>query len=144
MKYKIILKSVLGLLFYTSFVLIVAGCEHTPVPVTERQIKLLPLSGPVAESRAELSGLAWYGNNLILLPQYPDRFGNTLFTLTAQQLLNTLESNQTIPLQPAAIPLDDAGIPQEIADFEGFESIVFINDTVFMTIEAKGQNQTES
>ena len=32
----------------------------------------IPLSGAVAKPSAEVSGLAWYGDYLILLPQYPD------------------------------------------------------------------------
>ncbi len=132
------------ILFYTITVLIVSGCKHTPLPVTETRIKLLPLSGPVADDRAELSGLAWYGNNLILLPQYPDRFGNSLFSLTRQQLLNALNNNQPEPLKPAAIPFDDKGISLSIDNFEGYEAIIFSGDTVFLSVEAKGKNKTES
>ena len=39
------------------------------VPVTE-----IAISGPASTPEAELSGLAWYGENLILLPQYPNLF----------------------------------------------------------------------
>ena len=31
--------------------------------------------------------MAWYGDKLILLPQYPSRYGNQLFALERQDIL---------------------------------------------------------
>ena len=44
------------------------------IPVTE-----IVLTGPLTDRDAEISGMAWYGNILILLPQYPDFDGGDHF-----------------------------------------------------------------
>ena len=42
--------------------------------VLEQSVMILPLEGVIAERRAELLGLAWHGDTLVLLPQFPEKF----------------------------------------------------------------------
>ncbi|MBX3010355.1 MAG: hypothetical protein KF832_02565 [Caldilineaceae bacterium] len=100
-------------------------------PVTE-----IPLDGPLALPMAELSGLSWYGDSLILLPQYPSRFQNQLFGLHKQEIIDVLTGRTTAPLRPFAIPFLDEGVTNQIAGFNGFEAITFIDDQIYLTIEA--------
>ena len=105
------------------------------VPVT-----LIPLNGPVSRPDAELSGLAWYGDWLILLPQYPARFGQdggVLFALNKSEIINYLNGRTSAPLKPREIPLVTGGVEDDIWLFEGFEAIAFLGEQVFMTIEAR-------
>ncbi|MGB0388651.1 MAG: hypothetical protein ACPGWR_27840 [Ardenticatenaceae bacterium] len=114
--------------------------EPTP---PEYAVRVIPLAGPLSESSSEVSGLAWYGNYLILLPQYPERFDNQLFALPKADILSFLDGELSPPLTPLEIPLSrrHAGVApnltQEIANFEGFEAIAFIEDQIFLTIEAR-------
>lgn len=101
-------------------------------PVTE-----IPLSGPLAAPYAELSGLAWYGDSLILLPQYPSRFQNQLFALHKQDIVDFLRGKHQTPLQPQPIPLIEPGLQRQIVGFDGFEAITFVNDRVYLTVEAR-------
>ncbi len=105
----------------------------------EQPVKLIPLAGAVADASAELSGSAWHGDSLILLPQYPERFGEgdgALFALPKQDILNYLDGKSTEPLTPTEITLAASGLKESIPNFQGYEAIGFHGDQVFMTIEA--------
>jgi hypothetical protein len=106
---------------------------------SEQPVKLIPLAGAVADASAELSGTAWHGDSLILLPQYPERFGEgdgMLFALPKQDILNNLDGKSTEPLTPTEITLVASGLKESIPNFQGYEAIGFHGDQVFMTIEA--------
>lgn len=111
----------------------------TPSIPIEQPLTLIPLKGVISEARAEISGMAWYHDNLILLPQYPSRFGGgdgAVFSLAKEDLLEFINGTQTSPLLVEEIPFIAPGI--EIIDgFEGFEAIAFYEDQVFLTIEAR-------
>lgn len=104
---------------------------------TEQPVTVLDLTGPIAVPEAELSGLGWHGETLILLPQYPERFGEgdgALFALPKADILAALDG-QT-PLEPTPVSLNAPGLKESIPNFQGYESIVFNGDQVFLTIEA--------
>jgi len=106
---------------------------------SEQPVTTLQLAGPVAEPSAELSGLAWHGDTLILLPQYPERFGDgdgALFALPKADILAAVDGTLQTPLEPASVHLNAPGLKDMIANFQGFESITFHGDQVFLTIES--------
>ena len=106
----------------------------------EVAVQEIPLSGPAAGRRAEISGMAWYGDTLILLPQFPNRFGTdqkgAVFALNKFIVLDYVENYLTFPIEPQEIPFDDGGISQNIKNFEGFEAIAFDGEKVYLTIES--------
>lgn len=108
----------------------------------EQPVTLIPLGAPLNTPNAELSGLAWYGDFLVFLPQYPSRFsqkGDTgaLFALHRNDITAFLDGITQETLAPIRIPLlADGGLPQAIRGFEGFEAIGFYGSQVFLTIEA--------
>ncbi len=85
--------------------------------------------------------MAWYGDNLILLPQYPSRFGDredgAVFTLAKADLLDFLDGKAPQKLQPREIPFIAPGLAEQIRGFEGYEALAFSGDRVFMAIESK-------
>jgi len=109
----------------------------TPVEVAGTAV---PLAGPVADANAEVSGMAWYGDFLILLPQYPGRFrggeDGALFALPEAEILAFLDGERQAPLEPRAIPFSAPGLAEGIQDFEGYEAIAFWDDRVYLTVEA--------
>jgi hypothetical protein len=111
-------------------------------PPIEQPVTSILLQGPAARSESEISGLAWYRDHLVLLPQYPKRGGKgrdgSLWSIPKSDILAYLTGNISAPLKPTSIPLDAGGIDKRIPGFEGFEAIVFLNDQVFLTIEAHG------
>lgn len=106
---------------------------------SEQTATSLQLAGPIAEPNAELSGLAWHGDTLILLPQYPDRFGandGALFALSKADILAAVDGTLQTPLEPASIHLNAPGLTEMIVNFQGFEAIAFHGDQIFLTIES--------
>lgn len=113
--------------------------QHRPTVATamEQPVTVLDLTGPIAVPEAELSGLGWHGETLILLPQYPERFGEGdggLFALPKTDILGALDG--TTPLEPSLVALNAPGLKESIPNFQGYESITFKGDRVFLTIEA--------
>jgi hypothetical protein len=106
----------------------------------ETQITRIPLTGPLAHANAEISGLAWYGETLILLPQYPERMtassGGALFALPKTEILAYLNGEISGPLTPHEIPFDPSELRERIPGYEGFEAAAFYGETAFFTIEA--------
>ncbi len=105
-----------------------------PVP-SEMPVTEIPLEGPLNSSSSELSGLAWYGEYLVLLPQYPSRVNDSLYALPKEAVLTFLEGRGEGPLTPQPIPLLDEGVAN-IIGFEGYEAIAFMGNDVYLTIES--------
>jgi hypothetical protein len=129
----------------SSKITIVADQIHTKEPQTDHEkleypVKIIPIAGPLSEQNAEISGMAWYRDELILLPQYPDRFNGglegALFAISKKDLQAFLAGDQSNPLYPKLIPFVAPGLRDKIDGFEGFEAIAFSGERVMMTIEA--------
>lgn len=110
---------------------------------SEYDLVEIPLPEELAAAQMEYSGLAWYRQELILLPQYPngisgDREGQ-LFAVSADNLLEYLTEGN-IDITVRLIPFDDGGLSEKLDGFEGFESLVFIGDFIYLTIETHGGN----
>ncbi len=111
----------------------------TEMPPGEIAVTALDFSGVLQDADAEISGMAWHGDELILLPQYPDFTGSYdpqsgfLYALSKADILAQLDGDEA-PLVPRAIPFHAPGL--SISGFEGFEAIAFAGDTAFLTVEA--------
>ncbi|MEL6263526.1 MAG: hypothetical protein AAFR12_20955 [Cyanobacteria bacterium J06626_6] len=107
-------------------------------PLSSPEVAIVPvlLSGPLADRNSEISGLAWYKDYLILLPQYPKRLGNHLFALQREEIVQAVIEGEGEPLSPLAIPFNAPEFEREILGFEGFEAIAFRDGQAFLTIEA--------
>jgi hypothetical protein len=106
--------------------------EHPVIPI--------PLEGEITKRSAEISGLAWYGDDLVLLPQYPERFSfsddGALFVLFREDILAFLAGKIKGPLKPRRISLVAPGIRRDVPGYEGYEAIAFRGSRVYMTVEA--------
>lgn len=138
---------------YLILILPLAGCWQINAarisPATDRtqpapthNVVEIPLQGPISESNSELSGLAWYQDRLIFLPQYPDRFGENgqgaLFVLDRAALIDYLGRESERPLTPTTLDIDTTELRSRLTGYEGFEAITFLRDRVFMIIETSG------
>jgi len=126
------------------FVLLPAlNCSNAAeeTPITE-----IPMAGPIKDIAAELSGLAWYKDYLVILPQYPNRFKSEfqgkIPVIPRSQILAFLDqsknssSDSTMTITPQEIEFEAPGLDEKIKSFEGFEALAFYEDNVFMTIES--------
>lgn len=109
------------------------------VPVVQ-PVTTIALDNPLTLRRAQLSGLTWYGDTLILLPQFPAEFGNHLFGIPKAALVAHITGQDPTPLAPTWITFDDSTIPAQLVGFEGFEAIAFDGNDVYLTIETSGSS----
>ncbi len=110
------------------------------VTAPEQAVTLLPLSGPLQSANAELSGLAWYGEHLVMLPQYPGWENDSapcLYTVSKADILARLEHTVAEPLAPRCIRFDSGGLEKRIPGFEGYEAIGFAGDQAYLTVETR-------
>jgi hypothetical protein len=119
-------------------IIVSTAVAATPYPTpVEVHVRVIPLAGPISKPEAEISGLAWFSDTLILLPQYPARFGEgdgALFAISQAEIAAFLKGEITQPIQPDLIPLIAPGATK-IPGFEGFEAIAFAGNRAFLTIE---------
>lgn len=141
LRWAFLLSVLLSACSYTNY--LIYGVFESPSVISEYSVKGAPvheiqLSGPASKPRAEISGLEWFGDTLILLPQYPSRFfggsEGALITLKKDDIYRFLSGEITTPLVPGYIPFYAPGI-EKITGFEGFEAIAIKDETVFLTIE---------
>lgn len=117
-----------------------ATAERVLKIASETPVTDIPLAGPVADRNAEISGMTWYGDYLILLPQYPNFFTEEgdefVFAIPKADIVAFLDGASSEPLEPIQIPFAAPGLQEDIAGFEGYEAIVFVgDDKTFLTIE---------
>jgi len=93
----------------------------------------ITLNGDITNPDQEISGLAWYNDNLILLLQYPK---DVVYSIPKTQIIEYLDSSRTT-ISPNEIWWNSSSLDKYIKGFEGYESIIFNDDTVYVTIEAE-------
>jgi len=101
---------------------------------SERPVQKIPLAGKLAEPGAEVSGMAWYGDELVFLPQYAVR---VLYALSRDTILAYLDAPDEKPLQPYEIAFSHLDLPQRVPGFEGYEAIAFQGNRIYLAIEAR-------
>ena len=117
----------------------------TLVPVRtgypEQTVQTIPLAGPAAEPEVEFSGLDWFGDVLVLLPQYPDRYGHNLFGLPRRALDKALSDPGKTPIEPFPIPLVNGSDLRSLEGYEGLEAIVFAGSRFYLAVEGRSQGR---
>ncbi len=113
--------------------------------VKETKLTLLKLSSPFNKKEMEYSGLTWYKDNLVLLPQY--LFGRDsqsdhgfIFTIKKSVILDYLKNPENHEaIKPDTITVFGEGLTRFNRHGSGYESIGFIGDNVYLTIESIGE-----
>ncbi len=112
----------------------------TPAPPIEQPITPIPLAQPANSRNAQFSGMAWYGDWLILLPQYPGFAASGqrdfLYALPKADILAFLDGELAGPLAPSPVPMETLDVKSGIAGYEGYEAIAFDGDQAYLTVEA--------
>lgn len=115
--------------------------DETPVEnataSAEQPVTSIPMAAPLNQTSVELSGMAWHGDKLILLPQFPSRSNRQIYALDRAKITAYLRGELDAPLTPQPIAFDDGAIHALVQGFDGFEAIAFDGDNVFLTIESR-------
>lgn len=121
------------------------GSEESQVDL---EVQTVQLAGVLKDRQASLTGMAWYSDTLILLPQNPERYkgqgdDGALFTLDKVQLLAYLDGNDTQPLSPRRIALHAPALEKDIPNFQGFQAVAIKGQQIFLLVQGKS-SQTQS
>ncbi|MCK4339495.1 MAG: hypothetical protein KAW87_05870 [Candidatus Cloacimonetes bacterium] len=141
-------RSNLRLVFLIILITFLANCAikypKTSEFPEEIKIERITLAGPISSRDSEISGLAWYNDYLILLPQYPGRFESDydgkLFAIHKDTILSFLNGKADSTIKPIEIDFVAPRLSNQIKGYEGFEAIAFSDNKVFMTIESSPNN----
>ncbi|UCD97860.1 MAG: hypothetical protein JSV42_12940 [Chloroflexota bacterium] len=114
---------------------------RVPTHPAESVISTIGLSGPIATPKAQISGMAWLGETLMILPQYPERLINqsgfpSIFTLSKQEILAYLQDPNPEPLIPKQLSFQAPELDAQIKGYEGYEAIAIEGENIFLTVEA--------
>ena len=130
-------------MFASIVIFIMSGCQiltdQKELIPFKQSLLTIPLEGPISKKKAEISGMAWMGDTLILLPQYPEDIGEPhaiLFTIPKQFILDYLDGKSKGPISPGKINLMMPNLKEMIPDYEGFEAVEFRDQDVYLTIES--------
>ncbi|MBN1486116.1 MAG: hypothetical protein JW981_00655 [Anaerolineae bacterium] len=118
---------------------------NTSTYAVEMPVYVLPLDEPLDKKRAEISGMAWFQDYLVLLPQYPDRFKEdgveALFAIPKSKVLEAINTEDPSPLELLRVPFYPDSLEKEITGFEGFEALTCAENQLFLTIESRSEEE---
>lgn len=128
---------------------LLAGCQTKNIPnetpaeppsveaAAEIPVQYLTLDAPLDTPKAEISAMTWAGDWLILVPQYPSRFDDQLFRIHKDDILEAVENKSETPLPMETIQIETKALKKEVKGFEGFEALVFDENTAYFTVESQ-------
>lgn len=108
-------------------------------PLHETPLAIVPLAGGPELPDAEISAMAWYGDELVLVPQYPRRFGEgggSIF-VAERRAAEAVADGASEPLRVRSVPLEAPGLEERVAGFDGYEAIAFAGSDVYVAIETR-------
>ena len=100
----------------------------------ERTPKLLKIGGLIKNSDEEISGMDWYNDNLILLPE---NLNGYVFAIKKSELDSRINGNDKTAIFPEKIKLNTPNYKELVPGFDSFEAIAFRGYEVYLTIEIK-------
>ncbi|MDC0882173.1 hypothetical protein OAQ12_04425 [Candidatus Marinimicrobia bacterium] len=95
---------------------------------------MLKIDGPMKNSDEEISGMDWYYDNLILLPENLNGYA---FVIKKTEIDSRINKIDTTAIRPQKIKFNTPDYKNTIPGFDSFESIAFRGYEVYVTIEIK-------
>jgi hypothetical protein len=122
--------------------------EQNAKVISEHPLIQIPLPENLSGRSTEFSGLTWYKEQLILLPQYPKRMGeensSSIFAVSKDDILEYLKTKDEKVLNYYSIEFIEHGLEKYSELGSGYEAITFIDSIAFLTIEYMNGDRTES
>jgi len=117
------------------------GCtvsgEGTGPRLAEQPIRRIQLAGDLARGGAEISGLAWCEDHLVILPQFPERFADHIFTVPRTRIIAYLEGADARPITPRPVAFVAPEVAGAVTGYDGYEAIGFHGRRAYLTIETE-------
>jgi len=131
--------ALLAVLLWVALGLAPTQAQDRPV---ETPVRPIALAGPITDPAAEISGLSWWQDQLVLLPENMNRYRNrarrgAVFVLREADLLAYLAAPHPAPLTPFEVPVQADQPLNAVPGFDGYEALAFGPDQrVYTLIEA--------
>ena len=103
----------------------------------ESKVIEIPLEGSAGKKELEMSGLTWYKNELILMPQYVDYDDPAFYAISKSKLNQWLSKQSAEGIVPQKIKLILPDYRKTIKGFQGFEAVCFDGNSIYLAIESK-------
>ncbi len=99
----------------------------------ERSVRPVALDGPITNPDLRISGLDWYEDTLILMPQFPE---DLVFAIPRAELEALIGGASDEPITPQEIPMTIDGDLEAVygEQFEGFEALALDGETAYVTV----------
>ena len=104
----------------------------------------IPLQGEAADRSLEMSGLAWYGDYLILMPQYVNKKAPGFYFLSKEKINEWLDGDRSKALKPGKLDLIIPNYDNVIGGYQGFEGLCFSGNKVYLLMESKNDGVMSS
>jgi hypothetical protein len=104
----------------------------------------IPLQGEAADRSLEMSGLAWYGGYLILMPQYVNKKAPGFYFISKKKINEWLDGDRSKALKPGKIDLIVPDYDNLIGGYQGFEGLCFSGNKVYLLMESKNNGVMSS
>ena len=105
---------------------------------TEQTVEITPtllkIGGLMKNSDEEISGMDWYNDNLILLPE---NLNGYVFAIKKTELDSRINGNDTTTIFPEQIKFNTPNYKELLPGFDSFEAIAFRGYEVYLTIEIR-------
>ncbi len=134
-------------------ILILSGCSYknhktektSPQTLAPENITEIKLAGDASNKHNEFSGLAWFKNSLVLLPQYIFNKNNIgygkLYLIDRSEILKYIKGSIK-EIKPAVLPVETKGFEKYGRRGSGCEAITFEADTCYMNVEIADWHKT--
>lgn len=131
-------------LFSSLMVGVAAAQPGQPTEPLEYDVSEIPLPAKWQDRSFEYSGLSWYGDKLVILPQYPHRSEYRIPVIQKAELARFAAAGDAYvgPIPTEEMTLDSSAFRKRLVGYEGLESIAFYGDHAFLTIETEYDTRT--
>ncbi len=135
-------------LFLLLIMLLSFGCSEKKEIISNNLLKI-ELSGDIAERHFEASGMAWYKDNLVILPQFPHKwarkYDGAMFFVSKERVESYINGENRNPIKGEKIEFVAEGLDAiGKTKGSGYEAITFVYDTVYVSIESVSGNESVS
>ena len=106
------------------------------VPLIAKNVPIeeIYLEGLITNPKQEISGMDWYNDNLILLPE---NLNGYVFAIKKSELDSRINGNDTTTIFPEQIKFNTPNYKELVPGFDSFEAIAFRGYEVYLTIEIR-------
>lgn len=115
----------------------------------EFTVQYIPLAPPLDQAKAQISGMTWCGDKLLLLPERPwfeleednqdpeNEIATFLYQLNRKQIDDYLTGRDPKPLLASKVSLEENGVRRKLKMFDGYEAIVCAGEKIWLSIETE-------